>query len=154
MPIAWLTWLIRAAITALAAVATYTDIRTREIPDWVTLPPLGLGLLVFAWRLHWLGVALWGAGMVAAALPTLLPWLLGGFGGGDFKMTLALGALGGPWFALASLFWSIVSGALLFAGWAALRGRRAVHDDPPPFAVALGTGALVALALTLGLAMR
>ena len=149
MPIAWLTWSVRAAIAVLAAVAAYTDIRTREIPDWLTLPPLGLGLLAFAWRLHWVGVALWGAGMVAAALPTLLPWWFGGFGGGDFKMSLALGALGGPWFALAALFWGVASGALLFGGWAVLRGRRAVHDDPPPFAVALSAGAVVALALAM-----
>jgi len=176
-------WLIRGCIVALAVVASVTDVRRRRVPDWLTLPPIALGLAVCAWRLHWAGVALWAAGVGGMAVLLAVPWLLGGLGGGDFKMALALGALGGPLFALQALSWSVAAGLLLFAAWgaaaaarawsgaaapggmggaaaaageaplgtrlrlAAASGWRAVHEAPPPFAVAIGAGAVAALAV-------
>ena len=186
----WLAWIVRAAIATLAVAASFIDIRTRRVPDWLTLPPVALGLAAFAWRLHWTGVALWAAGVGGMAALLAVPWLLGGFGGGDFKMALALGALGGPVFAVQALALGFAAGLLLFAGWgiagavrgwgdarraegraqgeavaeqgrgavarsqrprrlraALAAGWRVVHDAPPPFAVALGAGAVGVLAL-------
>ena len=184
-------WVIRCCIVALAVAASATDIRSRRVPDWLTLPPLALGLAAFAWRLHWTGVALWAAGVGGMAALLAVPWLLGGFGGGDFKMALALGALGGPIFGLQALALGFLAGLLLFAGWgisgavggwgdarraeggaqgvamapsgpgttaagprgttrlraAMAAGWRVMHDAPPPFAVALGVGAVAVLAL-------
>jgi Flp pilus assembly protein protease CpaA len=165
-----LVWLVRGCIVALACLAAATDVRRRVVPDWLTLPAMALGLGSFAWRLHWTGAALWALGVAAPALPLLLPWLLGGVGGGDFKLAIAFGALGGPLFGFAALCWGMAAGVLLFAGWgaaagaraatageagalrgvaAARAGWRAVREDPPPFAVALGTGAVVALVIAL-----
>jgi hypothetical protein len=90
-----LVWLVRCAIVALACAAAATDVRRRVVPDWLTLPAMGVGLAAFAWRLHWTGAALWALGVAAPALPLLVPWLLGGVGGGDFKLAIAFGALGG-----------------------------------------------------------
>ena len=185
----WLAWTVRAAIVALAAAASATDIRTRRIPDWLTLPPVAVGLAAFAWRLHWAGVGLWAAGVGGMAMLLAVPWLLGGLGGGDFKMALALGALGGPVFGLDALALGFAAGLALFAGWgiagavrgwgdarraehgilgageapgpvaaasshrptrlraAMAAGWRVMHDAPPPFAVALGAGAVGGLAL-------
>jgi Flp pilus assembly protein protease CpaA len=163
-------WLVRCCIVALAVAASVTDIRNRRVPDWLTLPPVALGLAVFAWRLHWSGVALWAAGVGGMAALLAVPWLLGGLGGGDFKMMLALGGLGGPIFGVQALAMGLVVGLMLFAvcgfigavrAWgdagragavtrlraAVAGGWRTLHDAPPPFAVALGAGAVVALVL-------
>ena len=186
----WLAWIVRAVIVSVAITASVTDIRSRRVPDWLTLPPLALGLAAFAGRLHWTGVALWAAGVGGVAALLAVPWLLGGFGGGDFKVALALGALGGPIFGLQVLALGLLAGLLLFAGWgiagavrgwgdarraedvahgvaaappgraaaggprgttrlraAAAVGVRCMREDPPPFAVALGVGAVAVLAL-------
>jgi len=161
-----LVWLVRGGIIALAGAAAATDVRRRIVPDWLTLPAMLLGLGVFAWRLHWIGVGLWALGLAAPAMPLIIPWLMGGFGGGDFKLALAFGALGGPLFGFAALCWGMAAGLLLFAAWgaaaglraagsgtavdvrgAAAVGWRAIHEDPPPFAVALAAGAGAALLL-------
>ena len=183
-----LLWLVRFALLAVACTAAVTDLRRRVVPNWLTLPALALGLAAFGLRGGGTGLldALGGAVIPVAVFG--LPWLLGGFGGGDFKMALALGVLGGPVFALQALAWSVVAGPLLIAGWgaaaavrawrvavgaagpegsaaaasvkgtgdaplgtrlrlAASSGWRAVHEAPPPFAVALGAGAVAALAV-------
>jgi Flp pilus assembly protein protease CpaA len=159
-------WIVRGTVVALSLAATVTDVRRRVVPDWLTLPAMGMGFLVFAWRLHWTGLGLWALGMAAPALPLLVPWLMGGVGGGDFKLAIAFGALGGPIFGFSALCCGLAAGVLLFAGWgasagvrallagepaglrgAAAAGWRAMHEDPPPFAVALGAGAVAALLL-------
>lgn len=125
--------------------ATWTDIRTREVPDWLTVPAMLIGLAFFIWRLHWGGMELWALGMAVPAIPTIIPWLLGGYGGGDFKLSLAFGALGGPMFGGWALAAGLVAGIPLFIGWAVW--RRLGHSGLPPFAPALGAGAVAALVL-------
>jgi Flp pilus assembly protein protease CpaA len=118
-------WTIRSAIVALSCAAAVTDVRRRVVPDWLTLPAVVLGLAAFAWRLHWSGVGLWALGLGAPTLPLLPPWLMGGVGGGDFKLALAFGALGGPLFGFVALCWGMAAGVLLFA---AAPGKEAARD--------------------------
>ena len=141
-------WLVRVALLAVAGTAAVTDVRRRLIPNWLTLPALALGLAAFGLREGVPGLlnALGGAAIPAAVFG--LPWLLGGLGGGDFKMAVAIGALGGPLFSLAAIVWDMVWGAVLFAWWLALRGRRGI-GEPAPFGLALAGGALAALAASI-----
>ena len=141
-------WLIRFALLTLACTAAVTDLRRRLIPNWLTLPALALGLAAFGLREGGPGLlyALGGAAIPVAVFG--LPWLLGGLGGGDFKMAVAIGALGGPLFSLAAIVWDMVWGAVLFAWWMALRGRRGV-GEAAPFGIALAGGTLAALAASM-----
>jgi len=87
-------WIAIPAI-AIAAIATWTDVRSRRIPNLLTGPALLLGLLVHlvVEGLPGLGQAALGA-LVAGGL--MLPgWLLKWKGGGDVKLVAAVGA----WFA-------------------------------------------------------
>jgi hypothetical protein len=118
-----LVWLVRFVVVALSCAAAVTDVRRRVVPDWLTLPAVALGLGAFAWRLHWFGVGLWALGMAAPALPLLVPWLMGGVGGGDFKLSLAFGALGGPLFGFAALCWGRTAGRRIRDGGGCARGR-------------------------------
>lgn len=77
---AWDTVAVALAVLA-SAVATRQDYRTRRIPNALTLPLWGLGLL-----LHWPGEpVVW---LTSALL--VIGWKYGMMGGGDAKLWLAL----------------------------------------------------------------
>jgi prepilin peptidase CpaA len=86
-------WILAAA---LALTAGITDFRYRKIPNWLTYPAIPVAIL-----LHWIiagsHAALLSLGGAAVGLAVLLPFvLLGGLGGGDWKLTGALAAFFEP----------------------------------------------------------
>jgi len=94
------THVIWALTLALTLGASYTDLRERRIPNWLTVPGLFVGLAVHAWLGGWRGalMSLEGAGL---ALVILLPFVLvRGLGAGDWKLMGAVGAFLGPWMML------------------------------------------------------
>jgi prepilin peptidase CpaA len=118
----------------LACVAAVYDLRTREIPDWIAAS-LG-ACAVLATAAGWTDVTssalLYGA-LLGFALSFPL-FALGGFGGGDVKLVVALGAALGPASLLSALFWVAMWGGVL-ALVAIVRGRRIFAYAP---AIALG----------------
>ena len=106
-----------------AIVATVYDIRSRVIPDWIAASLLAcaaLGIATDLSGLTWMNYV-YGAALGFALMFPL--YALGGFGGGDLKLVVAIGAALGPWALLSVLFWVAVSGGLL-AIVALVRGRR------------------------------
>jgi len=93
--------------------ASVCDLRTRRIPNGLTLTAVVLGLL-------WHGLsggerglsAIWLAGLGVAAL-TLPLWLARALGAGDVKLLGAVGALMGPGFLLWTLLGTIFAGGLM-----------------------------------------
>jgi len=87
---------VLAGAVALSLVAGYTDLRSRRIPNWLTLPGLLIGMAMNAGFSGWGGLkeSLLGTGLGFALL---LPfYLLRGLGAGDLKFAVALGAFTGP----------------------------------------------------------
>jgi prepilin peptidase CpaA len=81
---------------AFALTAGVTDLRHQKIPNWLTYPAIPIAVL-----LHWMiaggHAALLSLGGAALGLGILLPFvLLGGLGGGDWKLVGALGAFFEP----------------------------------------------------------
>lgn len=120
-------------------VASAHDLRTREIPDWISIALVCWAVLATALGLHdvtWLGMALGFAATFAVG--ALLFWLAG-FGGGDVKLVAALGACYGLGAVLPLLFWIAIMGGVC-ALVAAARGKRDFAYAP---AIVLGTLAFV-----------
>jgi len=89
---------IPAAIALVAAcIAIYTDMKERIIPNKLTYPLIGAGIVYYmllgAWRWDLLTFV---SGALGAALSFVIAyamWMTGGWAGGDVKFFTALGAL-------------------------------------------------------------
>lgn len=145
--------LLHAVAIVLAATAVTTDLRSRRIPNWLTLPALGVGVT--------LGLATGGIGGLTSSLIGILvggglllgPTLMGAMGAGDLKFQAATGALLGPWFAAVSLALAAVLGGFMAAGyvlWAVGPRRktlRAALAGHLPYGPALAFGVVAAILL-------
>lgn len=104
------------------AVATFTDLRSRRIPNWLVLPFFACGIAVSGWLHGWhgLGQSLEGAGLGLLVYGFLF-WL-GGMGAGDVKLCAAIGAWIGPQQLLIALVMTGLAGGAMALGWAAWGG--------------------------------
>ena len=97
--------IIVAGAVIVAAIAGWTDLRERRIPNWLTVSGLLVGIVANTVLEGWSGLktSLLGA-LVGLAL--LLPFvLIRSLGAGDWKLAGALGAFTGPGrLLLASVF--------------------------------------------------
>jgi prepilin peptidase CpaA len=116
-------WYLAMVLTLLAA---WTDVRTRKIPNWLTVSGVVVGIAINAYFRGWAGVkaSLEGTGL---ALVVLLPLvMLRALGAGDWKLMGAVGAFVGP-----VLFVFILVGSILVSGAMAIvqmmRARRVVE---------------------------
>lgn len=87
------------AVIALVAVciANYTDLRKRIIPNRLTFPLIGAGIVFYVllgiWRWDlWTTISGALGAAIAFAIGYVM-WLMGGWAGGDVKLFTALGAL-------------------------------------------------------------
>jgi len=98
---------------ALLFGAVGLDVRFRRIPNYLTLPAMGLGLL---WGLAQGGISAASASMLGLLLggALLFPlFALGKFGGGDVKLLAAIGALRGASFVWRATLLGAASGGVL-----------------------------------------
>jgi prepilin peptidase CpaA len=130
-----LPWVVPLVVLGLLAVAALCDLKSREIPDWISLALLALAVVATA--LGWHGVVWWqlAAGLALGFALTAPLFYMGGIGGGDVKLVAALGAVLGAWGLLAALFWVALAGGVL-ALIAKLRGQSDFAYVP---AIFLGT---------------
>jgi prepilin peptidase CpaA len=104
------------------AIATYTDLRSQRIPNWLVLPFLLAGIGASAWQQGWTGIAHSLEGFaLGAALFGLLYWI-GGMGAGDVKLCAAIGAWIGPNQLLIAIVLTAIAGGILALVWAASQG--------------------------------
>lgn len=101
------------ALLITVAVAAAVDIKTRKIPNWLTVTMAASGmvgsLLVFGWP----GLAFSAKGWAAGMLVFFVPFLLRAMGGGDVKLMGAIGALKGVGFVLETALFGAIWGGLM-----------------------------------------
>jgi len=141
------------------AVATFTDLRSRRIPNWLALPFLAAGILVSPWRpdwhgngqSFWHGVGLSFAGLGLALLIYGFLFWMGGMGAGDVKLCAALGAWIGPGQLFIALVITAMAGGIMVLCWAVLggflkdlfTGAGNALKRKMPFAPAIAIGTLI-----------
>ena len=110
--IAWWPTLI------VLAIATFTDLRSRRIPNWLVLPFLLSGIGVSGWLHGWHGIgqSILGIGLGALLLGVLC-WM-GGVGMGDVKLCAAIGAWIGPAQLVTALVITGIAGGVMAVCWA------------------------------------
>jgi prepilin peptidase CpaA len=114
--IAWWPTLI------VLAIATFTDLRSCRIPNWLVLPFLVAGVVTSGWMHGWhgLGQSCMGIGLGALILGFLC-WM-GGMGMGDMKLCAAVGAWIGPSQLMIALVATGMVGGIMALVWAISRG--------------------------------
>jgi prepilin peptidase CpaA len=108
------------------AIAVFTDLRSRRIPNWLVFPFLMAGIVVSPWRPDWRGnghgFGWHGFGQCIAgfALGVLifgfLFWM-GGMGAGDVKLSAAIGAWIGPQQLFFALIITSIAGGIMVLAW-------------------------------------
>lgn len=122
-----------AVVAIFTLVAGVLDLRTRKVPNWLTVPVALVGLAYNSLAPGGSGLLLALAGLAIGFSLLILPWILGGGGMGDVKLLAALGAWLGPLlvlvaFGLASVLAAagaiaIVTASMLTAGFSKTRQR-------------------------------
>ena len=114
--IAWWPTLI------VLAIATFTDVRSCRIPNWLVLPFLVAGVVVSGWMRGWHGVEQSVLGIaLATAVLGVLYWM-GGMGMGDLKLCAAVGAWIGPAQLMFALVITGIVGGIMALCWAIVGG--------------------------------
>ncbi|MCX4357813.1 MAG: A24 family peptidase [Oscillospiraceae bacterium] len=115
-----------AAISILLGIGTFLDIKTREIPNWISVIVAMTAVINF--RLD----NLWG--LIVAVIFFSVALATGKIGGGDVKLIAALSVVCGLWGSFALLLFAQIA-MLVFYGVSVivqkLRGRTA--DKALPF---------------------
>ena len=120
------------------AVATFTDLRSRRVPNWLVLPFLLAGIVISPWRhdwegnshsfgwhglgpIGWHGVGQCFAGMGLGLLLYGIPFFMGWTGGGDVKLCAAIGAWIGPAQFIFSIIDTAIAGGIMVLCWVVYR---------------------------------
>ncbi len=104
-------------------IAGWTDLRSRRIPNWLTVPGLAVGVVANTVLGGWSGLktSLLGA-LIGLAL--LLPFvLLRSLGAGDWKLAGALGSFAGPALLMDLLIGSVFVAGLMAVALIIYKGR-------------------------------
>lgn len=114
--VAW--WPILTAV----AIATFTDIRSRRVPNWLSFPLMAAGPVVSIVVAggHGLLESFYGWGL-AVLVFGFLNWL-GGMGMGDVKLMAAVGAWIGPSQLFLAMILTFLTGGLMAIVWATSKG--------------------------------
>jgi prepilin peptidase CpaA len=100
------------------AIALYTDLRSRRIPNWLVFPFFVLGIVVMSWREGWHGLGQSCAGAGLAFLIFGAFFLMGGMGAGDLKLCAAIGTWLGPRQLFFALILTALAGGVMAICWA------------------------------------
>lgn len=114
---------LRFLVSLTAALAAVSDLWKGRIYNALTVPAAVLGVVVAVYWLGWSGLGQSVLGMLAGLI--LFGWIfwIRHLGGGDVKLLIALGAMGGAGFALEVAILSVVLGGVFSIGSLVWNGK-------------------------------
>ena len=114
---------IRILLSLIVIPAAVLDLKTRRIPNWLSLSGVALGVMlnVFLFESDGLWFSLKGLGLAFAVYFVL--YLIHAMGAGDVKLMAAVGAVAGPAYWLLILVLTSLLGALAGLLVIATKGR-------------------------------
>jgi prepilin peptidase CpaA len=114
------------------------DLRTRRIPNWLTLGVTGCGLALAAFQVSGLSVMSALAGFGIGLLLMLPGHVVGATGAGDVKLFAALGTVLGPTGIAVAFFYTTILGGVL--ALVVAMNRRRLRDTVERTAALVSTG--------------
>ncbi len=97
-----------AAISILLGIGSYEDIKTREIPNWISVGVLISAFFRFNIQNLW--------GIIVAVIFFSVALATGKIGGGDVKLIAALSVVCGLWDSFALLLFAQIAMLVFYAG--------------------------------------
>jgi prepilin peptidase CpaA len=135
--------LLHGAVLLVTGVAAVTDLRSGQIPNWLTLPAIAIAFVAHLATAGSAGAIYSALGLLMAGLFPLVLFWRGAMGGGDVKLFAAVGAALGPTGALeAELGSFFVAGlfAMLMMTWRGTLFRTAKSAVAIAFRAGGGSG--------------
>tara|TARA_Y100000310_G_scaffold345618_1_gene467371 strand:+ start:10219 stop:11079 length:861 start_codon:yes stop_codon:yes gene_type:complete len=109
--------ILTAVILIALTIASYTDIKTREVPDWLNygliISGLGIRLIYSIIKADWTFFFYGASGALLFLIIAYIMFYTAQWGGGDSKMLIGLGALIGFNFSFNSMLITLVINILL-----------------------------------------
>ena len=120
------TNLLKALLLVLL-LAAMIDLRTFRIPNLITMPFAIGALTYYGVRYGYAGLLFSLAGFGVGLLLLLVPYMLGGLGGGDVKLLGMAGAFLGPRAVVSAFFFIAIVGGIYAVGVLLLH-RKSLHN--------------------------
>lgn len=114
---------VLVTIAAGTGAAAVIDLRTRRVPNALTMAMAAIGILIAAMGLGRVGIGASLAGCALGALLMMPGHLFGGTGAGDVKLLAAAGATLGPTLTVKAFVATVIAGGVLALVVAVRRGR-------------------------------
>jgi prepilin peptidase CpaA len=113
----------RVLLIAIVLVAAVCDIRSRKIPNWLTLPGVLAGLAVNGIMSGWPGLKTSAMGLGLAFGLYFVLYALRAMGAGDVKLMAAVGSIVGPWPWMQIFVASAIAGGVSAIILMAVKGK-------------------------------
>jgi len=121
MPKIGIEFVFPAASLLCATLSAVYDVRSRRIPNFITLPAMVFGLTLHAALGGWRQLATAAAGGLICGLIFFVFYLAGGMGAGDVKLITAAGCIAGLPLIGHLLLWTALAGGMMAIGLALYR---------------------------------
>jgi prepilin peptidase CpaA len=115
--------IVALAIAVSGGISAYVDIRTRRVPNSLTLGIAIAGVVLAATRLSGLTISASLLGFAVGLVFMLPGYAIGATGGGDVKLFAALGTMLGPRAIGFAFLYAVIAGGALAVGVALQRRR-------------------------------
>jgi prepilin peptidase CpaA len=113
---------VPAVVIAGTVAAAFVDLKTRRVPNVLTMPLAAIGVLLAATGVSHVGLAASVLGGIVGLVVMLPGHVLGATGAGDVKLLAAVGTLLGPRGVILAFIGTAIAGGVLALIVAARRG--------------------------------